>query len=169
MSWSISSVSRSPKAPALSPGSQSYNSSACCGASVLSRLVRSIFANECRSVRPCRVRSACSQHTLLLMFFLALVHRFSPWVDNCFIPCSGSHVHLTAGPFGVSSYKLVMLRNLSGYLHVWRRILRTKKNSILICSFTITLKNSYSKHPHSRRQTASDVSRSHAHNSITAL
>ena len=135
------------------------HSSACRGATVLSRLVRSMAANDHRSVRPCRVGSACSQHPPLLMFFLALVHRFLPLVDSCFIPCSGSHVHLTAGPLAVSSYKLVMLRNLSGYLHVWRRILRTKKNSILLCSFLITLKNSYSKLPHSRRQTASDVSR----------
>ena len=74
------------------------------------------------------------------MFFLALVHRFSPLVDSCFIPCSGLHVHLTAGPLAVSSYKLVMLRNLSEYFHVWLRILRMQKNSILLCSFTITLK-----------------------------
>lgn len=61
-----------------------------------------------------------------LMSFLTLVHRFPPLVDSRFIPCSGclmgldSHVHLTAGQGLLYSYKLVMLRSLSGYIRVWR-------------------------------------------------
>jgi len=31
-----------------------------------------------------------------------------------------SHVHLTAGQGLLYSYKLVMLRSLSGYIRVWR-------------------------------------------------
>lgn len=116
------------------------HSSTCCGATAQSRLARLIVAKVgsaspySHSQRDPHVRNKHSR----CCSFLALVHRFPPVVDSCFIPCSGSlmvldsHVHLTAGLLVTSSYKLVMLRIRRG----------TSMSGVEFCARSKTLSSS---------------------------